>query len=463
METNDVAPEQQMTIYSLDEIGNAVMFASIIRSKIRFCEDLSAWRVWNGKNWAKDDATLWLHARLIARIRFRQAKSKYNLMTTNGIAVTKNEVLKWAKKSASKSGIKAMLDVASKLPKMTASLKDLDKDIFLFNCQNGTVDLRTGVLKKHDLNDMLTHLSNASYIPGSPCPAWLKFIDEITLGNSELQKYLQEVLGYCLSGSVKEQVMFILVGKGANGKSTFLDAFINVLGTYAKTTPAHTFVNSESRALRNDLARLAGARFVSAVEINTGKKLDEALVKGLTGGDRITSRFLGKEYFEYIPQAKFFLAVNVFPEVSGSDDGIYRRLRVIPFEAAFAPHQMDKDLPNKLRREAEGILAWAIEGFKRWYERGSLLEPELVTDASMDFREQMDAVGSFLGDSCVLDSGASVQVGSLHDAYIEWANRNAVEPISKKLFGILVRQKGYKQKKSGKTRSWKGLKFISMR
>ena len=459
---NDAATEQEKTIYSLDDIGNAVMLASMFQKKIRYCEDLRAWLVWNGKHWANDDVTLWRHARLIARIRFRQAKSKYDLVTTNGVVVSKKDVLKWATRSSSKTRIQAMLDIASKLPQMTTNLKELDKDQFLFNCQNGTIDLRTGVLQKHDLNDMLTHISDVSYRSDALCPEWLKFIDDITLGNLRLQEYLQEVLGYCLCGSVKEQVMFVLVGKGANGKSTFLDAFINVLGAYAKSTPAHTFVKSESRALRNDVARLAGARFVSAVEINTGKKLDEALVKGLTGGDRVAARFLGKEYFEYTPQAKFFLAVNVYPEVSGADDGIYRRLRVIPFDAAFAPHQMDKDKPAKLKKEADGILAWAIEGFKRWHERGSLLEPEVVTEASRAFREQMDAVGSFIGDYCIVDSGASVQVGSLYDAYIDWAKQNALEPMSKKLFGILVRQKGFKQGKSGKTRSWKGLKFIVM-
>lgn len=453
---------QEKTIYSLNDIGNAVMLANMFRLKIRFCEELRAWLVWNGKHWAKDDVTLWRHARLIVRIRFRQAKSKYGLMTTNGFKVSKKDVLKWAIRSSSKTRIQAMLDVASKLPQITTSLKELDKDQFMFNCQNGSIDLRTGVLQKHNLNDMITHISDVSYRPGVQYPNWLKFIDEITLGNNQLQEYLQEVLGYCLCGAVKEQVMFVLVGKGANGKSTFLDAFINVLGAYAKTTPAHTFVKSESRALRNDLARLAGARFVSAVEINTGKKLDEALVKGLTGGDRIAARFLGKEFFEYTPQAKFFLAVNVFPEVSGADDGIYRRLRVIPFEAAFTPRQMDKDLPAKLKKEADGILIWAIEGFKRWYQRGSLVEPEVVTEASMAFREQMDAVGSFISDYCILVSGASVQVGSLYDAYIDWAKQNALEPMSKKLFGTLIRQKGFKQGKSGKTRLWKGLKFFVM-
>lgn len=459
---NDASTGQEKTIYSLDDIGNAVMLASIFQNRIRYCEDLRSWLVWDGKHLAKNDVTLWRHARLIVRIRFHQAKSKYNLVTTNGIVVSKEDVLKWAIKSASKARMQAMLDVASILPQMATKLKELDKDEYLFNCQNGTIDLRTGELRKHSLSDMLTHISDVSYRPDAPCPEWLKFVEDITLGNWHLQEYLQEVLGYCLCGSVSEQIMFVLVGKGANGKSTFLNAFINVLGTYAKTTPAHTFVKSESRALRNDLARLVGARFVSAVEINSGKKLDEALVKGLAGGDRVAARFIGKEFFEYTPQAKFFLAVNVFPEVSGADDGIYRRLRVIPFDAAFAPHQMDKDKPAKLKKEAEGILAWAVEGFKRWYERKSLLEPEVVTEASMAFREQMDAVRSFIDDYCILDPGASVQVGSLYDAYIEWAKQNALEPMSKKQFGTHVGQKGFTQGKSGKTRSWKGLKFIVM-
>ena len=255
--------------------------------------------------------------------------------------------------------------------------------------------------------------------------------------------------------------MYVLSGKGKNGKSTLVDVAREVVGEYGKTTPAHSLMKSESRGIRNDIARLRGARFVSAVEINSGKHLDEALVKHLTGGDKVSARFIGREYFEFAPQAKFFLAVNTLPEVSGADDGIYRRIRVIPFEMSVSEDEIDKKLPEKLKKEKAGILAWMVEGFKRWYGRGHFLEPDCVMEASEDFRASMDTVGSFLKDVCERKKGTRVPKGSLYEAYRAWAKEACIEPVSLKQFGTLIRQQGFKESKSGNTRFWQGITLYS--
>ncbi len=444
-------------VNNLDDLGNAQLFLAKFGKAVRFCPELGAWLVWNGRRWQNDQPGLWRMVATIARLRYRDALRPGPFVTLAGEAVAHENLWAWARKTASKSRLQAMLDIAAKMDTAVVAAEDLDADLFTLNTPSGTLDLLTGELRAHRKEDLLTQMTEAPYDPAAACPTWDRFVDEITCGDKELTEYLQESCGYSLCGAIREQVLFLLVGKGANGKSTFLDAIFHCLGSYAKSTPAHTFVKSESRAIRNDIARLMGARFVTAVEINTGRKLDEALVKRLTGGDPIVTRFLRREYFEFVPQAKFWLAVNVHPEVSGADDGIYRRVRVVPFNAAFKPSEMDKGLPAKLKAEAPGILAWAVRGFQRWRDRGFLLEPPAVTQASSDYRAQMDITGAFITDCCAVSPEETVPVGGLFDAYLGWCRINALEPMKKKTFGVLVRQKGFTQGKSGGARFWRGL------
>jgi len=453
------APPELLVVQPLTDVGNAEILAEIAGERLRYNQDEGCWLAFDGKVWRNDRRELHrLYRRIIAH-RYAVARSGKSLVTTEGQEITAAEAFAWANTTASNGRIKALLEVASSMPAFAVRAEDFDTDRWLLNCRNGTLDLRTGELRKHRAEDLITRITKANFDPKAACPRFRAFISQIALRRKGLEVYIQGALGYSLSGSVQEQVLFVLVGKGANGKSTLIDVFFDVLGSYAKTTPAHTFVKSESRAIRNDLARLKGARFVSAVEINMGKKLDEALTKRLTGGDRITARFLGKEFFEFLPEAKFFLAVNVNPEVSGADDGIYRRLRIVPFDASFALEEMDKDLPNKLKEERDGILAWAFEGFQRWQANGRLIEPECVTEACEGFREMMDTTQAFLDDCTDEDPTGRVPVGSLHDAYLAWAKASCVEPAGKNNFGKLVRQNGLKQSRVDRARYWTGVKL----
>lgn len=456
LQTQNPEPSQVRKIYPLTDLGNADLFADMFQRKVHFVPELNKWLVWVDGKWRSSrDKLIDLVRQLVDRRR-QEARDLHALTTHHEESVNKTDVWKWVIKSQSKSRIDAMLELAKVDAKIFVSQDKLDRPPYLVGVKNGTLDLVAGVVREGRPDELITQLIDIEYDPKAKCGKWQLFIEQVTCGRKDLADYLQEILGYALCGSVKEQQMFVLTGKGKNGKSTLVDVFLEVMGDYGKTTPAHTLMKSESRAIRNDIARLRGARFVSAVEINTGKQLDEALVKRLTGGDKITARFIGREYFEFAPQAKFFLAVNTLPEVSGADDGIYRRIKIIPFELSVEDKQLDMALPEKLKGEKAGILAWAVEGFQRWYGN-KLIEPACVNDASEDFRATMDTIGSFLKDVCERKSGVRIPKSSLFTSYQRWAKEACIDPVGLNQFGTLIRQQGIKESKSGSTRFWQGL------
>jgi putative DNA primase/helicase len=223
-------------------------------------------------------------------------------------------------------------------------------------------------------------------------------------------------------------------------------------------TTTASLLGSTGSPIRNDLARLNGARFVSAVEIGMGKKLDEALVKQLTGGDQVTARFLYNEFFEYKPEFKLFIAANHKPDIQGVDHGIWRRIHLIPFDVTIPTDEIDRDLPNKLRAELPGILAWAVQGCREWQEQG-LNVPTSIANATAAYRAEMDIIAEFLNDSCSFDASKKAALGKLYDEYKKWADKACQDVVGKKMFGNLMRQKGYSQSKSGGVRYWNGIKL----
>jgi len=451
-------------IYPLTDLGNADLFAEMFKDEVRYVTELDTWLIWSDGKWVKSKSKLLMLVRKLHAKRRAEAKHpEGGLFTRYGDPVTPQEVKKWTDKSQSRSRIEAMLKLAMDISSVSIPQGALDHDHLLLGVENGVLDLRTATVRAGHQDDLITQSLSAKYDPEALCPGWKQFIDQVSAGRNDLAGYLQEILGYSLCGSVQEQQLFVFTGKGANGKSTLVDVFLDLLGDYGKTTPAHSLMKSESRAVRNDIARLRGTRFVSAVEINTGKQLDEALVKRLTGGDKIAARFIGKEFFEFVPQAKFFLAVNTLPEVSGADDGIYRRVKIVPFELSIAESDLDKSLPERLKQEKVGILTWAVEGFIRWYKRGGFDEPTCVKEASKDFRSVMDTIGSFLDDKCTRNATSRIPKSGLFAAYQEWAKEACIEPVKMKTFGTLIGQQGFKESKTGSTRFWKGLSLPSFR
>ncbi len=316
------------------------------------------------------------------------------------------------------------------------------------------MDLRTGELRPHDREDLITKLAPVSYDSEAKCETWRAFLDKIMDGNTDLIEYLKRAVGYSLTGDTTEQCLFILHGSGANGKSTFVETIHTLLGDYAQKTETRSFMQQKNEGVRNDLARLKGVRFASAVEIMQGQRLNEALIKEATGGDRITARFLFKEYFEFRPEFKLFLACNHKPEIRGTDEGIWRRVKLVPFEVTIPPEQRDKRLLEKLETELPGILNWAMEGCQEW-RRNGLQDPEEITAATASYRQEMDLLALFIDECCQLDEDGEVPTGKLFDAYEEWCKKNGEQPVKKRTFGTMMKERGLRSEnktRDGKTK-----------
>jgi putative DNA primase/helicase len=275
-------------------------------------------------------------------------------------------------------------------------------------------------------------------------------------GNADLIRYLQRIFGYALTGDTREQCFFILHGVGANGKTTMTTAMANAVGGYAQHTPTETLLVKRNDTIPNDIARLHGTRLVTAAEADFDRRLAEALVKQMTGGDKMTARFLHGEFFEFTPTFKVFLAVNHKPVVRGTDHAIWRRIRLVPFEVTIPDAEQDKALPEKLESERAGLLRWAVEGCLAWQREG-LEPPKAVTEATADYRDEMDAVGAFLDECCTRDPGAETTAARLFERYSEWCEEHSEKPMSKIELGARLAEKGFTRGRTKAGRFWRGL------
>jgi putative DNA primase/helicase len=318
---------------------------------------------------------------------------------------------------------------------------ELDAGPWRLNVQNGTLDLRSGALHPHDRADLITRLAAVDYDPDAPAPAWHAFLERILGGDPELIAFVQRALGYALTGDTREQVLFILHGSGANGKSTLLEAVGGVMGDYALVTMVDTLMVRYGSTVPNDVARLRGARLVVAVEPEEGQRLAEGRVKQLTGGDRIAARFLRQEFFEFRPEFKLFLATNHKPDVRGTDDAIWRRVRMVPFAVRIPEAEQDKTLRDKLAAEAAGILAWLVRGCLDWQRDGLGLAPA-VRAATAGYRAEMDRLAGFLEECCILRPDAQVTVKALYEAHVAWCTANGEPPLAKRTLCLRLRERG---------------------
>jgi len=334
----------------------------------------------------------------------------------------------------------------------------LDADPWQFNCPNGILDLRKGTLRDHRREDFITKASQVSFDPAAKCPQFLGFLDSIMAKNQSLIPFLQRAIGYALTGDIAEQCFFIFYGHGANGKSTLLEVLRSLVGDYGQQASFTTFLSSDQERVRNDLARLRGARLVTAVEVEEGRRLSEVVVKQVTGGDPITARFLYSENFEFKPQFKLFLACNHKPVIRGTDHAIWRRIRLIPFTVEIPDDQQDKELPLKLRAELPGILTWAVKGCLDW-QRDGLAAPKEVLHATKEYREEMDVLGMFLDECC--DTQGEVLTGHLFGAYKNWAEAQEEYVMSQKLFALKLRERGFTPYARHGNRYWREISLKS--
>lgn len=431
--------------FNMTEMGNAERLVYRNGYNLRYCIEFEGWLLWDGATWIED------RKRKIERIAIQTFREMYSEIAQEEDTDQRKKIYQWAQSSERSSVFLNSINRAQAMLPVTQN--ELNKDPYKLNCLNGVIDLKTGSFLEHKREYLMTKNTHISYDREATCPNWTHFLNSIFKNNKgevnkEIIEFIQKAVGYALTGDTSEQVAFFLWGTGRNGKSTLINTIKDLLGDYSKQTNADTFTNKINEGgINNDIARLHGSRFVSAVESEDGQKLSESLIKQLTGGEPITARFLRKEFFEFMPEFKIFFTTNHKPIVKGDDEGIWRRIRLIPFEFKIPREEVDKHLPEKLQKELPGILNWAIEGCLKWQQEG-LKEPEDVKNATDEYKEEMDLLSSFLDECCTVRSEAKVQVGELHKKYLAWAEENGEYPLKKRAFNNRISMKGFQKRKS---------------
>lgn len=426
------------------EAANATRLVARYGDVLRWCDPWGKWLVWDDKRWKPDDsrgvesfaktvvASLWSEAaKLAATTDPQKLKSVWSFVRSSNQA----------------AGIRNMAALARcDVPILPAAL---DTHPWLLNCTNGTLDLRTGTLRRHDKADFITQLCPIPYKPDAKFPTWRGFLDTILAGNRELIAYTQRLVGYCLTGSTREHVLPFLYGVGANGKSTFVSTVLAMLGEdYSIKAPTDLLLMKTHDTHPTERADLYGKRFVACVEAEDGRRLAESLVKELTGGDRVRARRMREDFWEFQATHKIWLAANHKPVVRGTDHGIWRRIKLLPFTVVIPDDQQDKDLPAKLLDELPGILAWSVEGCRQWQQDG-LREPDSVRAATGHYREEMDLVGRFITECCVVEPDESVGASALFRRFKEWCDSTGERGVNQMRFGMSLNERGLRSEKVG--------------
>lgn len=412
--TNTDAPE-----FSDDFL--ALRFSARFANSLRYTATFGKWNEWTGTHWRPDET---VHIFTLAREICRE--------------VAKDAAYDDAKKIASAGAVSAVERLARNDRRHAATTDQWDTDPWLLNTPGGTVDLRTGRMRPHHPADHMTKITAVA--PGGDCPTWLRFLSRVTDGDGELHDFLQRVAGYSLTGLTSEHALFFAYGTGGNGKGVFLNTLTGILADYASVAGMETFTASQSDRHPTELAMLRGARLVTAQETDEGRKWAEAKIKALTGGDPITARFMHKDFFTFQPAFKLIIAGNHKPGLRNVDEAMRRRFHLIPFTVKIAPEERDPHLPEKLRAEWPGILAWAIEGCLHWQKIG-LAPPAAVIDATDEYLSSEDAIGTWLAERCNLDRSLWGSSSALYVAWKAWAERNGEFAGSQRRFsqGLLGR------------------------
>lgn len=424
---------QDPKLYTLDDTGNAYRFRDAYHTEVKFDHINKYWMIWTGQRWCEDQT---------GEIKRRADELLENLRQEAGPGEDKegNEtMMKHIRRTRSSKAKKAMIEETQHLPGIPILPNELDRYKDAINVQNGIVDLKTGKLRPHDRRLKMSLLAEVEYIEGAKCPLWLKFMDEITQGDKELQLYIQRMVGYFLTGSTAEQCLFFLYGTGSNGKSTFVNMISSLFGDYTKNAQSDTIMRADrgnASSARSDIARLKSVRLVTTSEPSGGCVLDEALVKTMTGEDVITARRLYKEEFQFRPEFKIVMATNVKPIIKHSDHGIWRRVRMLPFVAQIPDERKDIHLAEKLQAEKAGIFQWALLGAVDWYKHG--MPPcAKVNAANEEYRQEMDKMKQFVDDCIVSAAGCTIPSGKLYGVYRAWCTeRGERYPSSQSKFSL---------------------------
>lgn len=454
METKRVTEEQPKRLYSFDDTGNGQLFYDTFYGVVLYSYVDKRWYWYSGKKWEYSQKGEIDH--LIDMLIEKWGKyRKYYVEEDNEDQAKAFD--KWYKQMRSRRSKEAWIKEAMHL--VPADMNQFDRDIFVLNVQNGVVDLKTSNLTERKADMYFSKITNAEYSEKLDCPQWKEFLNTIFDGDQELIRYVQKAIGYTLTGSTAEQCIFICVGEGRNGKTTFIDIMSEIMGDYAvNIQPETIMVKRSSGGANSDIARLRGARMVTSSEPNEGSRLDEGLIKQLSGGDKVTARHQYGSEFEFEPIFKLWMGTNHKPIIRGRDEGIWRRIRIIPFNVRIPDEKVNKNLKYELRKEYAGILNWMIEGCLLWQIEG-LKMPKVMEDSLKEYRNEMDVIEMFLDECCETVAGAETKASELYSAYSDWAKANNEYLMTSSKFGIEI-TKRYEKVKKKTGIYYKGIKRI---
>lgn len=454
--------------YDLNDTGNTRRFFHLYAEHVRFSREVGAWYIWNGQKWEQDltgkiyrmGITAAMTYKLTASERYRNMLTDFSEFEADPQKWRENHggeepqdpktfkpVMRHANISGMAARIHSAIDEAGQAAFITQA--ELDRHRHLLTCTNGTVNLKTGELTEHNPDLFITRMADESYDREAKAPIFTAFLRRIFDGDNELTDYVQKVLGYCITGETREQCFFIGYGLGANGKTTLIEAVSDVITEHTHTIPTSVLMDKEQGregSTSPELAQARGARLVIASESRDINSLNEAQIKQLTGGDAIFARPLYSQGFRFRPNFKIWLSTNHKPKIRGVDNGIWRRVHLIPFAVTIPEDEQDPALPEKLKSERSGILTWLIEGARRYYAEG-IAKPDAVKKATDEYRSEMDLIGGFLDDCAVTVPDGIVSARALYNAFRGYCDDNGVPPMSVTTFGRKMGEKGFSKKK----------------
>ena len=446
--------KEPKVLHLVTDLGNAARFVDMFGDNVRYADPVGWFTCLDG---------VWSHDRtgVVMRMAAEVARTLYREAATIDDEKERAAAVRAAMVSQNINRLIAMYKIAQNIEGITMSINEFDAEPYLLGVKNGVVDLRTGELLPADRKYYITRCAPVQYKPDAICPLWEKFLHRIMGGNVEMIEYLRRAIGYSLTGSCEEQVMFLMWGGGQNGKSVFAETLSAMMGSYHCSTPSEMLLldaRGDAATGSNSIARLKGPRFVTGSEIPKGAKFNETRVKELTGEDTVSARFLFKEFFEFKPKFKLWIRSNYRPEISGTDAGIWRRIQCVPFAEQISPEEKDKHLGEKLLEELPGILAWAVSGCLAW-QRDGLTLPARVADAVAVYKGDMDSLGDFLGERCTVAEGATVSATHIYGSYKDWCETSGERPLSMRKLSVALRDRGFHRVNGSSGRYYKGIEL----
>lgn len=449
-----------------DDLGNSQRMVDRYGATMRWVEQAGTWAIYSGGAWRLDKARMAhdLAQKMIDSLPHTEAHSysETNLVTVGKDQITEREAfLRWAKGQRMSARVAAALVELRGRSDMQAQTADFDTQPQLLNVRNGVIDLTTGRLQPHDPKLMLMQQAPVAYDPTAQAPEWSAFLERVQ-PNPSMRAYLQRISGYSITALTTEQALFIHHGAGSNGKSVYLQIVSEMLGDYGQAVPPATLLTRGRDQHPTDVARMAGKRFLQASETGVGQRLNEELVKGLTGGEMRTARFLNQDFFDFRPTGKIHLITNHLPELTDSPS-IWRRVHLIRWGVIIPDAQQDIDLPYRIiANELPGVLAWFVAGAVAW-ARERLTPPQAALDDVAAYRAEQDEFGDFLATCCVIDEAISASVEQLYGAYQGWAFRNGMRhTIQGPTFSKMLTERGFRKISQGTWRGHGGLRPITV-